>query len=91
MRIKNEKPQRQAMKNQVQVITFEEMRDNVSIKLILTHNDKDGNESACSYNCKLKRAFIQFFNCIFLNTFFIYTFKQKKRKIMKLSKVKKNH
>lgn len=52
MRIENEEFQRQAMKNQVQVMTFEGERDNISNKLIPTDgNDKDDNDSVCSCNC----------------------------------------
>lgn len=51
MRIENEELQRQAMKNQVQVMTFEGERDNISNKLIPTDNDKDDNDSVCSCNC----------------------------------------
>lgn len=51
MRIENEELQRQAMKNQVQIMTFEGERDNISNKLIQNDNDKDDTESVCSCNC----------------------------------------
>ncbi|KAG5672573.1 hypothetical protein PVAND_002690 [Polypedilum vanderplanki] len=50
MRIENEELQRQAMKNQVQVMTCEGERDNISNKLINSSVNED-QQSVCSCNC----------------------------------------
>lgn len=50
IRIENEALQRQAMKNQVQVMTYEGERDNISNKLI-NSSVHDDQQSVCSCNC----------------------------------------
>lgn len=50
MRIENEETMRQAMRHQVQVMTYEGERDNISNKLI-NSSVHDDQQSVCSCNC----------------------------------------